>query len=60
MIILGEFGQLALAKATPAEYAEVSRCQLFDKQTLTWTVPCCPAAGFVRSENKSWRLDLRP
>src|SRR5207247_445957 len=60
LIVLGEYGQLALAKATPEKYAEISRCQVFDKQTLTWTVPVLSGARlFVRSENLLLALDLR-
>src|SRR5439155_18414248 len=39
LIILGDQGQLVLAKPNPAEYTEVSRCQVFAKGTLTWTAP---------------------
>ncbi len=60
LIVLGEFGQLALAKAVPAQYTEISRCQLFDKQTLTWTVPVLSGGRlFVRSESQLVALDLR-
>lgn len=61
LIVLGEYGQLALAKTTPSAYTEVSRCQLFDKRTLTWTVPVLSGGRLlVRSENQLVALDLRP
>jgi outer membrane protein assembly factor BamB len=60
LIALGEYGEMVLARATPAEYAEVSRCQLFDKGTLTWTAPVVSGGRlFVRSENALLALDLR-
>jgi outer membrane protein assembly factor BamB len=60
LIALGEHGELILAQATPAEYREVSRCQVFDKDTLTWTVPVVSGGRlFVRSENALVALDLR-
>jgi outer membrane protein assembly factor BamB len=60
LIILGDHGELVLAKATPAEFAEVSRCQVFDKETLTWTVPVLSDGRlYVRSENTLLALDLR-
>ena len=60
LIILGDHGQLVLAKVNPAEYTEVSRCQVFDKGTLTWTVPVVSGGRlFLRSENALLALDLR-
>jgi outer membrane protein assembly factor BamB len=60
LIALGEYGELILAQATPAAYTEVSRCQVFDKGTLTWTVPVVSGGRlFVRSENALLALDLR-
>jgi hypothetical protein len=60
LFILGDHGQLVLAKATPAKYTEVSRCQVFDKETLTWTVPVLSGGRlFVRSENALLAFDLR-
>ena len=60
LIILGDHGELVLAKATPAEFVEVSRCQVFDKGTLTWTVPVLSDGRLhVRSENALLALDLR-
>jgi outer membrane protein assembly factor BamB len=59
LIALGEHGELVLARATPAEYAEISRCQVFDKQTLTWTGPVVSGGRlFVRCENALLALDL--
>lgn len=37
LIILGEEGNLALAKATPTQYQEIARTQIFDGRC--WTVP---------------------
>jgi outer membrane protein assembly factor BamB len=60
LIALGEYGEMVLARAAPAEYAEVSRCQVFDKGTLTWTAPVVSGGRlFVRSENALLALDLR-
>ena len=60
LIALGEHGELVLAKASPAEYAEISRCQVFDNDTLTWTVPVVSGGRlFVRHENGLVTLNLR-
>jgi outer membrane protein assembly factor BamB len=60
LIALGEHGELVLAVATPNEYREVSRCQIFDAETLTWTVPVLSDGRlFVRHENALVALDLR-
>jgi outer membrane protein assembly factor BamB len=60
LIILGDHGELVLAKATPAAFLEISRCQVFDKGTLTWTVPVLANGQlYVRSENALLALDLR-
>jgi hypothetical protein len=60
LIILGDDGQLVLAKPNSAEYSEVSRCQIFDKGTLTLTVPVVSGGRlFVRSENALLALHLR-
>jgi outer membrane protein assembly factor BamB len=60
LIALGDHGELVLARATPKEYSEVSRCQVFDARTLTWTVPVVSGGRlFVRSENSLVALDLR-
>jgi outer membrane protein assembly factor BamB len=59
LIALGDHGQLVLARATPAKYAPVSRCQVFDKATLTWTVPVVAGGRlFVRSEDALVALDV--
>lgn len=61
LILLGDSGNLILAKADPTAYTEVSRCQVFDKGTLTWTVPVLSDGRlFVRSENALLALSLRP
>jgi outer membrane protein assembly factor BamB len=60
LIALGEYGPLILARATPTEYAEISRCQPLDKSTLTWTAPVVSGGRlFVRSENALLALDVR-
>ncbi len=60
LIVLGDHGRLVLAELTPKEYREISRCQLFDAQTLTWTVPVLADGRlFVRSQNALLALDLR-
>lgn len=60
LIVLGEHGELTLITATPAAYTEVSSCQVFDKQTLTWTVPVLSGGRlYVRSEDALVALDLR-
>ena len=58
LIILGERGNLALAEATPEEYREISKFQLFD--TLTWIVPTLANGRlYVRNEAELVCLDLR-
>src|SRR5207253_1999659 len=60
LIVLGDHGQLVLAVATPAAYSEISRSQVLDKDTLTWTVPVLSGGRlFVRSQNALLALDLR-
>jgi outer membrane protein assembly factor BamB len=59
LIVLGEHGELVLARATPAEYHEAGRCQAFPPGTLTWTVPVLSGGRlFVRSEDALLALDL--
>jgi len=59
LILLGEHGQLVLAKATPTEYTEVSRCQILDAKALTWTVPVLSGGRlFVRNENTLLALEV--
>jgi outer membrane protein assembly factor BamB len=59
LIALGDHGQLLLAKAVPDRYTQVSRCQVFDREMLTWTVPVVSGGRlFVRSENALLALDL--
>ncbi len=60
LIILGDHGELVLAKPNLTEYTEVSRCQLFDKGTLTWIAPVVSDGRlFIRSENALLALNLR-
>ena len=60
LILLGDHGELVLAKANPTEYTEISRCQVFDKGTLTWTVSVLSGGRlFVRSQNGLLAFELR-
>jgi hypothetical protein len=60
LILLADDGQLVLAKADAARYAELSRCEVFKKGTLTWTMPVLSDGRlFIRSENALVALDLR-
>lgn len=60
LILLGEHGELALAKATPTAYTEISRCQVLDSKALTWTVPVlCDGRLFVRNENALLALEVK-
>jgi hypothetical protein len=59
LILLGEHGELVLARATPTAYTEVSRCQILDPETLTWTAPVVSGGRlFVRHENALLALDV--
>ncbi len=59
LIILGEYGQLLLARATPAKFTPVSRCQVFGDGILTWTVPVVSGGRlFVRSEKELLTLGV--
>jgi outer membrane protein assembly factor BamB len=59
LIILSDHGELALAKATPDKYVEVSRCLILDKEKLSWSVPVLSGGRlFVRNENTLVALDL--
>ena len=58
LIILGERGNLALAEASPEEYREISKFQLFD--SITWIVPTLANGRlYVRGEAEVVCLDLR-
>jgi outer membrane protein assembly factor BamB len=60
LIILGDDGQLVLARPDPGAYTEVSRCQVFDPGTLTLTVPVASGGRlFIRAENTLLALELR-
>jgi len=61
LIVLGEHGQLVLAKATPSAFTEISRTQVFPEETLTWTVPVVAGGRlFVRHQNGLVALELQP
>lgn len=58
LIILGEGGQLALAEASPVEYREKARFQLFDDKC--WTVPTLAGGKlYLRNQQEMVCLDLR-
>ena len=58
LIILGEGGKLALAEATPGEYREKARFQLFDDKC--WTVPTLAGGKlYLRTQKEMVCLDLR-
>jgi outer membrane protein assembly factor BamB len=60
LILLGDDGQLVLAKVDPEKFVEVSRCQVFEEDTLTWIVPVLSnGILFVRSQDSLVALDLR-
>jgi outer membrane protein assembly factor BamB len=60
LILLGDHGQLVHAGATADKYTEVSRCQVFGQDTLTWTVPVVSGGRlFVRSQYALVALDVR-
>jgi outer membrane protein assembly factor BamB len=59
LIALGDHGELFFAKATPKEYAEVSRCDVLDKDKLTWSAPVVSGGRlYVRNEDALVALDL--
>jgi outer membrane protein assembly factor BamB len=59
LIVLGEHGELVLAKADSTEYREVARCQVFEKNPLTMTVPVLSDGRlFLRSEYALTALDI--
>ena len=58
LVILGEGGKLALAEATPDEYREKARFQLFDDKC--WTVPTLAGGRlYLRTQKEMVCLDLR-
>jgi outer membrane protein assembly factor BamB len=59
LIALGDHGELSLAKATPKEYVEVSRCEVLNRDKLTWSAPVVSGGRlFVRNENALVALDV--
>lgn len=59
LFALGDHGELVLARATPEAFTPLGRCQLFDKASLTWTVPVLSGGRlFVRCENELVALDV--
>jgi outer membrane protein assembly factor BamB len=60
LIVLGGNGQLVLAQATPDSYSEVSRCQVLDKDKLSWIVPIVSNGRlYLRNEYTLKALDLK-
>jgi outer membrane protein assembly factor BamB len=59
LIVLGEYGRLALAEATPEGYVEKSWCQVSPNKC--WTVPVLAGGRlYVRDEGRLVCLALRP
>jgi outer membrane protein assembly factor BamB len=57
LLVLGEYGRLALAEATPAGYREVAACQVSEHKC--WTVPSLAGGRlYVRDEGQLLCLDL--
>jgi len=57
LVVMGDRGQLALVEATPAEYREKARVQIF--QGKTWTVPTVTDGRlYVRDEKEIVALDV--
>ncbi len=58
LLILGETGRLAVARAIPGEYREIASIQL--SRNKCWTVPVVARGNmYVRDENHLRCLDLR-
>jgi outer membrane protein assembly factor BamB len=59
LIAQGDHGELFLARATPTGYVEVGRCEVLDRDKLTWSAPVVSGGRlFVRNENALLALDL--
>jgi outer membrane protein assembly factor BamB len=59
LIAQGDHGELFLAKASPTKYTEVSRCEVLDRDKLTWSAPVVSGGRlFIRNENALLALDL--
>jgi hypothetical protein len=59
LIILGEYGKLALAEASHEGYREKAACQVSDQKC--WTVPVLADGRlYVRDEKTVMCFDLRP
>jgi len=57
LVVLGDKGQLAVVEATPEEYREKAKTQIF--RGKTWTVPTVADGRlFVRDENEIVALDV--
>lgn len=61
LIILGDRGDLVLARPLAEAYTPISQAHVFDNKTLTWTVPVVSGGRlFVRSENGLVALQVAP
>jgi outer membrane protein assembly factor BamB len=60
LILLTDHGKLILARTDADKYTPISRHQVFDKDTLTWTAPVLSGGVlFVRCENALVAIDVR-
>jgi outer membrane protein assembly factor BamB len=58
LIVLGEYGKLALVEATPAGYKEKTWCTVSDRKC--WVVPALSAGRlYIRDQEKLMCLDVR-
>lgn len=61
LIVLGERGTLALGRATPEKWAEISRCRGPQMSYPSWAAPVLSAGLlYLRDEDSLVCLDLRP
>jgi outer membrane protein assembly factor BamB len=59
LVVMGEHGTLALVRATPGEYQEIARQQVFESKT--WTPPSLSRHTlYVRDEHELVALELSP
>ena len=57
LVVLGDKGTLALVEATPEEYRERARIEIFDGKT--WTMPTLSGGKlYLRDENELVALDV--
>jgi len=59
LVVLGEYGRLALVRAAPGEYQEIARQQVFDSKT--WTPPSLSRHTlYLRDEQELVAFELSP